>query len=317
MHELDGMLNLVALVVAALGIEAAVPAPKAELEGPPPTVVERGFLLRIDGDVDVPAGQRVDSIVVIGGNARVAGSAESVVVVDGTATLEGAQVGELVVVDGHAILGAGTFVRGDVVVLSSTLTRDESAVIGGSVQTQAPWHALSFWITGVLLPLGLLLTLILAGLAVSALVPHGVRRAEIALSKDIGKTLLASLVLWIAVPIVVALSFAAVLTIPAGIGVLIFVLPAIAFFGYVIVGIRIGDSLLGAIRGRIPAVHPYQAALLGIPVLALIGLVPVLGGLATVLAGIVGGGAILLAAYRTVRERRTLPAAVAVAPAGA
>lgn len=271
----------------------------------PPVEPEEGLLLRIDGDLDIPRGQHVDAIVVIGGTARVAGSAGSVVVVDGTAELTGARVDEMVVVDGRAVLRGGSTVARDVTLIGSSLERDESSAILGTVQTEAPWKALGFWITGVLLPLGLVIALVLAGLAIAALVPHGVRRAEAALTRDVGKTLLAALILWIALPIAIALSFAAVFTIPAGIGVLVFVLPAIAFFGYIIVGIRIGDAVLGGARRRNEAQHPYLAALIGIPLLALIGVVPVIGGLVTVLAAIVGGGAILLAAWRSVRRTPT------------
>jgi len=306
------MLTLATLVVAVLAAGPAEPqaAPQAEA---PPGATEQGLLLRVGGDVALPAGQRVDAVVAIGGNARVAGSAARVVVIDGTALLEDARVGELVVIDGHATLRGTTAISGDIVLTSSDLERDPGVTVGGSVRTQAPWHALGFWITGVLLPLGLLLAFVAAGLAIAALVPHGVRRAEAALTRDLGKTVVASLLLWIAVPIAVIVSFAAVLTIPAGIGVLFFVLPAIGFFGYVVVGIRIGDEVVGAVRDRNDALHPYVAALIGIPLLAVLGLFPVIGGPITVLSGVIGGGAILIAAWRTVRERRALPPAMAVA----
>lgn len=290
-------------LLAALLAGPVGPHHVTEAEAPPEQ--GSGVILRIDGDIDHPAGRHVDAIFAIGGTARVGGSARSLVVIDGTAILDGARVGGIVAIDSRVVMRGESVIARDVTLIDSSLDRDAASTVLGTVQTQAPWRALGFWITGVLLPLGLLIAFVLAGLALAALVPHGVRRAEAALTRDVGKTVLASALLWIGLPIAIVLSFAAVFTIPTGIGVLVFVLPAIGFFGYVVVGIRIGDAVLGGARHRNEAMHPYLAALVGIPLLALIGLVPVLGGLVTVLAGVLGGGAILVAAWRTVARPRT------------
>ena len=306
----EGVKLLVATVVGAwvavVQIVPAVPRDQADAREPV-AAADRGALVRVGGDVVVDRGGRYDSVVAVGGDARVAGAAEHVVVIGGLAELDGARVGDLVVVNGRAVLRDRAAVTGDIDLVGSTIERDPSVTVGGEVRTRRPWHVFGFWITGVLLPLGVLLALVLAGLAVAALIPGGVRRAEAALTRSPGKTVLAALLLWIVVPAVVVLSFVAVVTIPAGIGVLVFVLPALAFFGYVIVGIRIGEALIGRVLRRAEPAPPYLAPLVGIPLLALLGRLPYFGGLITVVSAIVGGGAILLAVWRALRGDRAEP----------
>ena len=301
------MTGMLATILIALSLSSG-PVHEMRPEVEATAEESRGLLVRLGGDLVVAADERYESIAVIGGSATIAGAADHVVVVDGTAILDGARVGELIVVDGHAVLRGATVVRGDLTLIESTLDRDDQAEVIGEVRTRPPWQPLGFWIGGVLLPLGFVFALVLAGLAVSALAPAGVRRAEAALTRDIGGTVLAALLVWIVVPIAVALSFAAIVTIPVGIGVLLFLLPAIAFFGYVIAGIRIGDGVLSLVRRGATTGRPYLAAVVGIPLLVLIGMVPVLGGLVTVLSVLVGGGAIGLVAWRTIRGRTAEPA---------
>jgi hypothetical protein len=316
----ENLSRLAAITAATAAAALLAPGPIAAAqpaEAPPGTEVEpraheRGVLLRIGGDVEVLPGEQVDAVIAIDGDARVAGTADSVMVIDGTAELDGAQVREVVVVGGHARLLGATTVAEDVVLVGSTVERAPSVTVGGQVRTERPWHGVGFWISGVLLGLGVLLALVLAGLAIAAVVPHGVRRAGRALTHDVVRTLGASLLVWIVVPIVLIASFATVLTIPVGIGFLVFLLPAIGLFGYIVAGIRLGDALLGAIRNRVEAAHPYLAAVIGIPLLALISLVPGIGALVTVLAGFLGAGAILVAFWRTARARPELPRATAL-----
>jgi hypothetical protein len=286
-------------------LSVVLAGPTRELpEAEAPAVVEStGMMVRIGGDLVVGPAEHADTVVVIDGSLRISGAAASVLVVDGVAELDGAHVGSVVVIDGHAALRGDTVVTGDVVLIGSTIVRDGSSVVVGDVTTREPWQPFGFWISGVLLPLGFAIALVLGGLALAALAPRGVRRVEAALTGEVGKTFLAALLIWVIVPLIVALSLAFVVTIPAGIGILLFVLPALAFFGYVVAGIRIGDLLLGVAKRGMAARRPYVAALVGIPLLYLIGMVPVLGGLLTVLGIVAGGGAIALVGWRMIRTR--------------
>ena len=89
-----------------------------------PHVSERQGLQRHD---EVRRGRASRADLIVDGTATV------VVVVDGTATLRGASVETLVVVDGAAVLGKGTVVTGDVVLPSSTITDDGSTRTDGNI----------------------------------------------------------------------------------------------------------------------------------------------------------------------------------------
>ena len=85
---------------------------------------------------------------------------------------------------------------------------------------------------------------------------------------------------------------------PLGLGVLFQLWPLIAFVGYLVAGIWIGEWLLarfqpGAVRER-----PYLPAAVGVVVLQLVAIVPVLA-IATAVASLFGFGAVLLLAWRT------------------
>lgn len=261
-----------------------------------------GLLLRVGGDVVVSPGEHVDTVIVVDGDAHIQGSADSIIVIKGKAVLDHARARTLFIMNGHADLRGNTAIAEDVMLVDSTLERESSVAIGGTVHTGIDWVMPGFWLFGVLLPLGLLLAFVLAGLAAAALAPRGVRRAGSALTQDIGKSLIVALLLWIVVPVAAVLSFAAIVTIPAGLGLFVFVLPALGLLGYLVVGIKIGDEILGAARKRVESRHPYGAAALGITILALIGLIPVIGGLVTLFSGLYGAGAVLVASWRTARS---------------
>lgn len=89
------------------------------------------------GDVDIPAGDQADAVVVINGSATVAGTVNALVVFDGTASLAGATLESLIIVNGTAELGAGTTILGDVGRLGSSVQRADGVEIGGTVRDHA------------------------------------------------------------------------------------------------------------------------------------------------------------------------------------
>ena len=93
----------------------------------------------------------------------------------------------------------------------------------------------------------------------------------------------------IAIPILAVVAMVTIVGAPLGIGILLGFLPILAFVGFLIAGIFIGEALLGT--GEEPAAaRPYKGAVLGIVVLQVMGLVPFIGGLATAVASILGLG---------------------------
>ena len=102
-------------------------------------------------------------------------------------------------------------------------------------------------------------------------------------------------------PILAVLAMATIVGIPAGLGLLIVVWPLVAFIGYVVAAIWLGEWLLGRREGAIPAERPYAAATVGLLVAFVIGLVPFVSAVLSIF----GLGAVVLAAWRTLRRTPT------------
>ena len=266
-------------------------------------------MIRMMGDVEVPAGQREAVVMVIRGDADVFGEAELVVVVEGTARLRGALVQELVVVQGEAVLDDSARVSGNIHLVNAELVRAESAIVGGEVLYDSGTRlGRGLLIFGLLFALGSMLTVLLSGLVMAGVAPRGARRAGDALTSHFGPTLLATLFVWAGLPILAVMAMGTVVGIPIGLGIFLFILPALAFLGYLIVGIRLGDYVLGVIRGRDEAWHPYLAALVGLILLLFLGTVPILGSILSPIAAMLGAGTLALLAWREVRRPRQVEA---------
>ena len=170
-----GFVNMtrILLILAAVAVLLGLAAPVALAAEPDQS--SRSFVLSVDRDVDVPAGDHVDTLVVVRADATVEGSVDSIVVVDGTATLTAATAGSVVVMNGTADLQAGTQVTGDVRTYDGTVNRAADAVVAGSVRSfEADVAAFAL----LLIPLILVL---FVGIGVAAIVRgpagRGLRRA--------------------------------------------------------------------------------------------------------------------------------------------
>ena len=75
-------------LVAAAAIMLGVAAPAALAAEPNSDT--RSVVASIAHDVDIPAGDHVDLLVIVRGHADIAGSVDTIVVIDGSATLTGA-----------------------------------------------------------------------------------------------------------------------------------------------------------------------------------------------------------------------------------
>ena len=121
------------IVLAAVAVLLGIAAPAALAAEPNGN--GDNVLIAIERDVDIAAGDHVDTLVVVGGDARVAGSVDALVVVDGTATLTAATAESVVVVNGTADLQAGSTVTGDVRTFSGSVNQAVGAVVGGTVRS--------------------------------------------------------------------------------------------------------------------------------------------------------------------------------------
>jgi hypothetical protein len=280
-----------------------------------PTSTTGRIVLSVAGEVDVPAGRHVETVIVMVGDAAIGGTVDRLVVAGGRATLDGATVGTIVVIDGTASLGTGTTVRGDVYTLDGVVTTAPGAVVEGSFEPlEADLAALAI----VALPflavlfLGLGLAVIVGGLLVAAFGARQVRSVEALIEQKPGQALVAGIAGIVLLPALAIVLIVTVIGAPVGIGLLVVGLPALAMLGWLVAAIWVGDWLVGRMRGTREAGRPYLAAVLGIVVLGVAGVLPFVTGIATLF----GVGGLLLAGWRTLRPEAPPPAPAWAAQTG-
>ena len=261
------------------------------------------FLLVTGGDIEIAAGEQANAVVVLNGDVRIDGAVNTLVVVDGTATVDGS-LSTLVIAGGTANLGPEASVQGDVLHFNATVNGVEQATVGGEVRDMtgdvAAWGifigfaALALWI-------GFGIATLLVGLLVAGLAARQVRQATALISREPGMVALTGLLAIVVPPILAVLAIVTVIGIPAGIGLLVVAWPAVSFIGYVVAAIWLGEWLMYRRAGAVAPERPYAAATLGLIVAFVIGLVPLVSAILSIL----GLGAVVLAALRTLRRRGT------------
>ena len=302
------------LIVATAAFLLGLGAPVALAAEPLPNT--GSVLVSVNGSVDIPAGDRLDTLVVVGGDALISGDVRTIVVVRGTATLAGATTETLVVVNGTADLQAGTTVLGDVRTLDGSVVQQSGATVAGSVRAMDGDLAAFFGALGLLLVpvfillfIGMALATIAAALLVAALGARQVRATGALIRREPGPVLVAGILGSIVLPLLAVLSIVTVVGAPIGLGMFFIVLPAVAFLAWIVAAIWIGDWMVTRMRGAAEPGRPYLAAVLGVIVLAVAGILPFVSAIATLF----GFGALLLAAWRMFRHDPS-PAGEAGAP---
>jgi hypothetical protein len=265
------------------------------------------------GDVDVPDGDQADAVIVIGGDATVSGTVNTLVVIDGTASLTGATLESVTVINGVADIGTGTTILGDVGQFGSTIERADGVEIAGTVRDltgDLAGFGVFIGVAAIVLWIGFGLATVLVGLLVAGLAARQVRSATALIRTETGRTVLTGLLAIVVPPIIAALLFVTIVGIPAGIGLLVVLWPALAFIGYIVAAIWLGEWLLGRRSSAELPERPYGATVLGLLVAFVIGLVP----LVTFVLSILGLGAVVLAGWRTLRGSPQRPVVIATQP---
>jgi hypothetical protein len=276
--------------------------------------VEEGFLFRANGDVTVAQNEELGGVVVANGNAVVHGTiTETLWVISGDASVDGAVAGDVVVIDGTLRLEAAATVD-NVTLIRGTLDRAEGATITGDLTEQDTlvsfgWAGAVF---SIVMWLGFTVVLVLAALAVAYAGGRQLTASGELMRQRLVPSIVTGLVLFVALPVVAVLAFITIIGIPLGGTILLVVMPALWVLGYLVAGTWLGRKLTDALGRQESAARPLLAAALGVVVLQLVGLVPALGPLVTVLAGMIGAGALV---YRIVRRPKT-PAARPVVTGG-
>ena len=287
-----GTLLLLTLVVPALA--AASPAAS-----------NGNAVVRIQ-DYTLAQGQTAESVVVVHGNAVIGGTvARSVVVVDGDATIEST-----------AVVGAGHSAQdSSVVVVGGRLTTEPGATIHGRTVQVTGFHlgavlraAVS---SAVVRPIGVvagwwqLLFLPIVALVVSALFPRAVtrvgERVRLRFWPSFGWGLLGLLLAGVLLLVLAITIVGLVVVVPAGIA-----LPAVLLFCFVGVAALLGRLILSSSERYRDNV--VVAAIVGAVLVSLVSLVPVIGGLAVLVATATGFGAALTLVNEWRQARRSGPA---------
>jgi hypothetical protein len=108
----------------------------------------------------------------------------------------------------------------------------------------------------------------------------------------------ASLIGLVAVFTIAILAMVTVVGIPFGLGLLMLVLPVLLIAGYLVAGIWVGELVVARMARTTERKRPYLAALVGLAIVGVVGIIPVIGGLVS----LAGFGAILLLMWRAVRR---------------
>jgi hypothetical protein len=258
------------------------------------------ILISTQGDITLPAGEQADLVLVTNGTAHISGDANTVVVIDGVVDLTGATAETVVVIRGQATLDATSVVRGDIMTLDASTSVDPATAVGGRIRDLAPDIAGIGFVLGpalVLLYLGFALAAIAAALLLAGLAARQVRSAETLIRREPLLTAGVGL-LGLFIPIVfLVLLTVTVIGAPLAFGIAFGLWPLAVFVGYLVAGIAIGDWIVGRMSPSVTRERPYLAALVGLVVLEVVGILPLVSAVATLF----GYGAVLLLAWRTLR----------------
>lgn len=258
-----------------------------------------GLFLRVSGDITVAADERVDNVIVVDGNAVVNGTVtETLMVISGDATVDGTVEGDILMIDGTLRLEANSTVD-DVTLIRATLDRADGATITGDLTEQDDFASFG-WVGAVFsfaMWVGVTLVLVVAAL-VFALAGGGQLTAsgELLRRRPL-QAILAGIALFVGLPILAFLAFVTIIGIPLSVVILLVVLPALWVLGYIVSGTWIGRKATAALGQADRPYRPLLAAALGVLVLQVIGLIPALGPAVTLIAGMIGAGALV---YRVV-----------------
>lgn len=306
-----------AMLVIALGALLVAPIALAA----DPTESDGRVVITTGGDITIPAGDQAEVVVVVGGEARVAGVVDTLVVIDGRAVLDGARTETVVAVRSPVELSGATTVSGDVMTFDSVVTQAATVELGGRIRDLAPELAGAGFVFAsamLLLYIGFGIATIASGLLMAALAARQVREAEALIRRE-PVMVLAVAIVGLVIPVIASIALmVTVVGAPLGLGILFALWPLVAFLGYLVAGIAIGDWILGRLSPHVVRERPYLAAVVGLIVLHVLGIVPLVGAIASLF----GFGAVLLLAWRiatrrsggTVEPSRLTPSAPAPVP---
>lgn len=278
------------LATLALAVPATAGAASTARDDEDPVVV-------IVGDVSVPRGETVGSVILASGDARIAGEVDGdVIVFSGDLLLSGRVDGSVFVADGETRLLPSAEVTGDVEYgderpeisldarVHGDVTEQDFPDLGGALPWIG-WFALWLAITLSTWVLGALLLLI---------APRAADALEARSREKIGPVIAIGIAIFLVLPIVAFLAAITVLGLPLAVAIGLAMLPLWAV-AYVVSAYALGRRVLG------PPRHRMLSFLAGLAILRLLAFVPILGWLVG-LAAVIFGLGLIGAAIGAARE---------------
>jgi hypothetical protein len=266
--------------------------------------------IRINGPVTIARDDTASAVLVINHDATIDGVVrEGLGVVNGTARVRGQVNGGVVVVNGHLEVEPGAVIERDIMLYHSTITRANDAIINGVVRDQTGFSvgAGAIWLVWS----SFTIVVVMAGVLFAEIAPVTLAESTQLLVKRSGQAALTALVVVAAVPALAFVSFATVIGIPLGLVLILVVIPALSFLGYLVTGEVVGWAIAGYLPTLHESAHRRASIALGLVTLQLAVTIPVVGGLIGFIASLLGAGA--LVAHGWSRRSRVRSAAVPIA----
>jgi uncharacterized RDD family membrane protein YckC len=297
--------------------------------------IRRDVIVSIGQDAELKAGDTAPQVVVIGGNANIAGAVDQdVVVVGGDAQIDGNVDDDVVVVAGTVHLGPKAVIHRDLVVVGGKTDLAEGATVEGRMQEVAvglplvPVMRLQWlkeWLANCLLkfrPLSLNVGwiwwfeggFVLLYLLIAVLFPYPVECCRNQLSARPATTFAVGIMTKVLLPVIfilLSITIVGIFVVPFVVvgAVLAMLVGKVGLLEYV--GARIGAPFGLDLPQRVLA-----AFFVGVVIITLLYLVPVIGLIASLVFSFWGFGAAVTAGWIALRRNRaaTFPPAPIAAP---
>ena len=255
------------------------------------------------GRLEVARDDTVGAAVIFNGPAVIDGTVEEdVLVFNGPTTITGTVTDEVFVFNGRVTVRSGAEIGGDLVSRQDPVI-EEGATIGGEVRDISGFFRELPLFAGFISWIAVTVSALVLGLLLLLLAPRAADALADVWRTGLGPSIGWGVVLLVGLPIVAVLALVTIVGAPLGFGLLVALWPIYAI-GYVA-----GAWVLGRLIVRQPRSR-FLALLAGIVILRAVAFVPVLGGIAGLVATIVGLGTITVALYRS-RQGEGAPAATA------
>jgi hypothetical protein len=274
--------------------------------GSAPLFGQQGFSLKTD--IVVEKGEVQDNVFTIGGSIHIKGRVEkTVIALGGTITIEG-EVGEAVMgIGADVILKSSARIEGDLVSFGGTLTRTQGAVIEGDTIFFKADEGIGkliqeglFGRTGVsLIPLLIIVRLIMAfiwfilAVVLLAIFPRQITFATDQIRKafwPVFGTGVLAIVVFSGLVVFAALLSLVLIGLPILVS-LIIIGVIIKIFGQVILFYFFGETLYRVFSGK--PTPPFLAVTIGFVLVTVVGMIPILGALVSLVLSIIGWGVVI------------------------